>query len=297
MVRPEVATGRPSRRDGRLLRAAIVCVAVAALPAAARSAASPLRGGGAGAAPIAFGRSAVGPIADAPVYDPPAIQFFALPSYGAMRVIASGIYGDFLPPTAVSFASAWSRTGPMSQTMGLDSTVSATLAQVLQEGLLPGGGAAGAVQIGAAPSDFAIASGGVVAAAGGDGSAASQAGALPSPSAAGGVQPVCGDNQLSRRLQAGGEFWNAREAGAEAVALPRGVFAGKQVGNPLGDLGPEGNPSNIARPGPAGDWCRPGPTPFYLSSPLESRPLWLALGIVIGGALVFWLSRGARLPA
>jgi hypothetical protein len=220
-----------------------------------------------------------------------------------MRVIAPGIYGDFLSPTDLSFSSRWSGTGPMSQSLGFDPTVSATLNQVLQEGVLPGQGAAEAVQIGAEPNGFAIASGsvdtqgGAHAGANSDGLAVSGAGTFPIVSSAGGVPPSCEDDELSRRLQAGGEFWRAQSSGAEPMQLPRGVFAGRELGNPLGDLGPSGNPSNIVRPGPAGGWCRPGPQPFYLSSPLESRPLWIGLGIVIGGALVFWLSRGVRMPA
>ena len=101
--------------------------------------------GAAKAAPT-MGRSAEA--SPGPVYDPSETQFSALLTFGGMRVIAPGIYGDFLSPTQLTLTRAWSGTGPMLETAGLDPTVSATLSNVLQEGVLPGGEAADAIQIG-----------------------------------------------------------------------------------------------------------------------------------------------------
>ena len=148
----------------------------------------------------------------------------------------------------------------MLETAGLDPTVSATLSNVLQEGVLPGGEAADAIQIGSDPANIAVvvggnggaSSGGVAAAPGGEGSAAVQAGTLAADSAAGGIPPSCGADELSRRLQAGGQFWNAQDPSVEPVSFAKGLFAGRELWKSLGGSRPGGNPTNIPATGPAG---------------------------------------------
>jgi hypothetical protein len=115
--------------------------------------------------------------------------------------------------------------------------------------------------------------------------------------------PICTDDEVADKLQAGGEYWNDQGAslgGARAspAQFPLGVFTRPvMVANPLAGLGPSGDRTNLVSPGPAGGWCRPGREPFSLSSPLEDSLLWIAFSIVLGAVLVAWLSRGARLPA
>jgi len=80
------------------------------------------------------------------------------------------------------------------------------------------------------------------------------------------------------------------------VQLPRGVFTASDVGNPLGDLGPGGNPANLSPSGPASGWCRPAPVPFSEVSPLENHLLCIGVVLALAGVVVFWLSRGLKKP-
>jgi hypothetical protein len=120
---------------------------------------------------------------------------------------------------------------------------------------------------------------------------------------AGGIEPICTDDEVADKLQAGGEYWNDQGASVGGARLapaqfPLGVFTRPvMLANPLGGLGPSGDRSNLVAPGPAGGWCRPGRESFSLSSPLENDLLWIAFSIVLGAVLVAWMSRGARLPA
>ncbi len=113
----------------------------------------------------------------------------------------------------------------------------------------------------------------------------------------GGTNAACGNDQLTARLQAGGEFWTSRAVSTAPAGFPPGVFTGSVVANanPLA-LGPGGDRSNLPAPGPAGDWCRPPPVPFARSSPLASRIFWTPVAVVLAGIAVFWLSRGMKTP-
>jgi hypothetical protein len=232
-------------------------------------------------------------------FDPAAAALSSMMSFGAMSVIAPTLYGDFVSPTALSFPLGSSGVGPMPQTMGLDPATSTMLDGVLQ-GVLPGGGSAeefGAGSSGAVvgTGGAGVASSGVVNGLSGGVPTISRAGGLPTISTAQGIQPLCSDNQMAQQLQVGGEFWNAHGVSATLVQFPPGVFTGIDVKNPLG-LDPSGNPSNLSPPGPGGGWCRPSPGPFSESSPLESRLLWIAAVTMLVGVVVFWLSRGMKMP-
>jgi hypothetical protein len=180
----------------------------------------------------------------------------------------------------------------MPQTMGLGPATSTMLDGILQ-GVLPGGGSA--EEIGVGSGGVGVASSGVVDGLSGGVPTISGAGGLPTISTAQGIQPLCSDNQMAQQLQVGGKFWDAQGVSATPVQFPPGVFTGMDVKNPLG-LDPSGNPSDLSPPGPAGGWCRPSPGPFSESSPLESRYLWIAAVTLLVGVVVFWLSRGIKLP-
>ncbi len=249
---------------------------------------------------------AVSPWVENQDYDPAAASFYSLLSFGAMSLIAPAIFGDFQSATAVSDTPQWS--GVMLQGAGFDPAVSTMLNGVAQQDLLPSGGALIAEEFGIGSSS----------------DAASDDAATPSPPNgsqfsvsvptvtgdlgdptidAGGIEPVCADNQVADNLQAGGQYWNDRGASLGGARLapaqfPLGVFTRPvMLANPLGGLGPTGDRTNLVAPGPAGGWCRPAREPFSLSSPLEDNLLWIAFSIVLGAVLVAWLSRGARLPA
>jgi len=251
------------------------------------------------------------------VFDPAAAAFSSLLSYSAMSVIAPSIYGAFLPPTQLTFSSGSSAIGPMpmSQSMGLDPAASTMLNNILQEGLLPGGDSAGSEEFGVGwsgaviplngdvvgLSGAGIASSGVVAGVtGGMSSATSAVGTLPATTSAGGLQPVCSDDQLAKQLHDSGAVWNGEGADASPVSFPPRVFAGSKINsaNALGDptLGPSGDRSNLVKLGPAGAWCRPAPTPFSQTSPLTSRLFWIPIIVLFVSFVVFWLSRGLKMP-
>ena len=260
--------------------------------------------------PFSVNGSAIAPgaLSSARVFDPAAAQLSSWWSYGAMSVIAPIIFGDFVSPTALSSSFGLSASAPMSWTAGTDPAVAAMFDANFQQGLLPAGGAAEA-------EEFDIGSGGAVAASSGGTigwsvaavglngaipiiNTVQAAGTIQAASTATGIQPICSDDRLEKHLQAGGEFWNGQATSAMPVQFPPGLFNRPvEIRNPLSDLGPRGSPSNLPMPGPAGGWCRPTPEPFSQSSPLEDRFLWIAVGVVLMGLMVFWLSRGMRMPA
>jgi hypothetical protein len=246
--------------------------------------------------------SAVAPAAlsQAQIFDPAAAQLSSLWSFQAMSVIAPIIFGDFLPPSALSSSFGLSAAAPMAQTQGVDPSVSTLLNTTVQPGLLPGDGQVEAEQTSAPSSGSAVLgsngdpNGSIV---GLTGNIINTPGTLPIISAAAGIVPVCADSAEASELQVGGEYWNGQAVSNSPVQFPRGVFAGGDLANPLGGLGPAGDPANVSGPGPAGSWCRPRPPPFSTSSPLTSRPFWIVVIVMLVGLAVFWLSRGFKMPS
>jgi hypothetical protein len=239
-------------------------------------------------------------------YDPAAAYFYSLLSFGAMSVIAPAIFGDFQSPAAVSLTAQWS--GIMLQGAGFDAAVSTMLNGVVQQDLLPTGGAliAEEFDIGSSPDSASDADAAPPSPSGSEFSdnVPTVTGDVSDPTIeAGGIEPICTDGEVADKLQAGGEYWNDQGASVGGARLapaqfPLGVFTRPvMLANPLGGLGPSGDRSNLVAPGPAGGWCRPGRESFSLSSPLENDLLWIAFSIVLGAVLVAWMSRGARLPA
>jgi hypothetical protein len=232
------------------------------------------------------------------VFDPAATQFNASLSYGAMSLIAPTIFGDFQSPTQVSYPSfTWG--GPvMSANVGSDPAASIMLSNVLEPDLLTNIPAIMADAFGFGP--------GVPDPSGAPIAATPQSGTLSvsindhaeaSPITGGrGTEVSCG-TEVPNELQIGGEFWNAQAASPPPAQFAKGVFVGGELGDPLGDLGPTGNPTNLPRPGQAGAWCSPRYTPFSVSGPLESDALWILFSILLASVLVAWLSRSHRLPA
>lgn len=219
------------------------------------------------------------------VFDPAESSFFSLLTYGAMQQIVPTLFGDFLSPTALSMGQGLS--GPTSQNNGLDPAVSAMLdqaSQQLQPALQPSGGSAEVEEFGVG-SDPGVGSS--------DPSTDSGPTVDKTPrrlavSKAVGLASACLDQSL-KHIQTGDRFWGQQSKSAPPAEFPRGIA--------LGDLGPRGNPINLSSPGLAGDWCRPSAMPFYETSPLEDQLLWIASGLLLTGVLVFYLSRGFRLPA
>jgi len=207
-------------------------------------------------------------------FDPAAARFFSLLSAGAMREIAPTTYGDFaspsgLPLPALSPALGGSEVGPMPETLGSAPAVKALIYEALS-----GNGEQFAVDSSRAAPTFRRAP-------------------------FGGIQPVCGgDDQLPVRPPAGGNFWTSQGMSASPVQFPPGVFTGS-VKNVLGDpiFGPAGHPTNVRSPNTAaGGWCRPLPVPLWERSPLASRSFWIPISILAVGVVVFWLSRGVKMP-
>ena len=230
------------------------------------------------------------------VFDPAATAFSSLLSYGAMSVVAPILYGDFQSPTAVSSVPGFG--GPMGLSANLDPAVSAMLNGTFEAALLPAGGPAEAEEFSVGPSDAAVdSSDGAIPSI--DGASASDgiAGQTEAPSIGKGLLPECTDDETARTLQAGGKFWGPQTVSDPLAYFPRGVISCVNIQDQLGDLGPYGNRTNLSPTGPGGSWCRPGPTPFYLTSPLEEPLVWIIFSLLITGLLVFYLSRGVRLPA
>ena len=187
--------------------------------------------------------------------------------------------------------------GMMSQIAGFDPAVSAMLNGIVQNGLLPAGGSAAAETFGVTSGDDIGATSPSTVGAGGEAPDAHGSDTLPEVDSGGGVQLTCEESEVARKLQAGGGYWDQHQGSAAPVHVPPGVFTHIEMGNPLGGLGPSGNRTNLPPPGAAGAWCRPGATPFYMSSPLENILVQIGFGAAVVGLLTFWLSRGIRLPA
>jgi hypothetical protein len=188
-------------------------------------------------------------------------------------------YGSIAPPiqtpdAALQSAFGFSTVGTMSDSQGIDPGVAG-----LVNGIISG------------PADvFSV---------GTSGQAPSVSEATPV-----GSQPGCGDDQTATLLQAGGEFWNGQAVSATPAEIPQGVLSVSALakmtsagGNPSDPtLGPSGDRSNLPSLGLAGGWCRPQPVPFSKSSPLASRAVLIPFAIFLMGVVVFWLSRGMRMP-
>ena len=297
MVRRTIKCGRG--RHSRL-SAAIVLIAAAAQPTNAWPRASLASASTAGSSLPAFLQ------AQDQDYDPVAANFYSLLSFGAMRLIAPAIFGDFQSPTALSYAPQWD--GIMVEGAGVDTAVSTMLNAMAQQDLLPTGGALMAKEFAITASPDSAADGDVAPPLANSSnlnvSAPIGTGGLGDPAVeAGGIEPICAEDEVAGRLQAGGEYWNDERAGIGGARLapaqfPLGAFARPvRLANPLSGLGPTGDRTNLAAPGPAGAWCRPGRGAFPLTSPLEDDLLWIGFSIALGALLVAWLSRGARLPA
>jgi hypothetical protein len=233
---------------------------------------------------------APGALSQAQVFDPAAAQLFSLWSDQAMSVIAPVIFGDFLPPSALSSSFGLSAVAPMAQTQGVDPSVSTFLNYTVQPGLLPGNGEDEAEQTAVPSSGSAVlgSNGPIV---GSNGDVISTPGTLPIVSAAGGIMPVCTDSAEANELQVGGEYWNGQAVSTSPAQFPGGVFAGGDRANPLGGLGPTGNPANIAGPA-ASSWCS-GTPPFSTIS----RIIWILVIVMLVALAVFWLSRGFKIPS
>jgi hypothetical protein len=303
VVRISITTGQTAPRNYRsLLRASIIFAVIALQPNPAQSASSSSSGS---PNPFSLKGSAVSPraLSQGQVFDPAAAQLSSFWSYGAMSIIAPFIFGDFVSPIALSSQFGLNAVAPMPLVQGSDNQVASVLDTALQPAILPTQGA-----------QFDINSDGTIVASGGDviGWNVAAVGlnnaipTLPTVGAVGtiqlattasGIQPICSDDRLEKQLQVGGQFWNNQAVSGTPVQFRPGLFTGPVVErNPLGGLGPRGNPTNLPRPGPTGSWCRPGPAPFSESSPLEDRVLWIGVGLLLLGVLVFCLSRGMRMP-
>ena len=230
-------------------------------------------------------------------FDPAATRFNALLSYGAMSLIAPTTFGDFQSPTQASYQSFTWRGPVMSANLGSDPAISIMLSNVLERDLLTNITAMMADAFGFGPG-LPDPSGAPAAATPHSGTASISVNdhdAANSTTGGRGTDMSCGNN-VPNELQIGGEFWNAQAASPPPVQFAKGVFVGGELGNPLGDLGPTGDPTNLPRPGSAGAWCSPGHTPFSLSGPLESVLFWIFFYLVLAALLVTWLSWGYRLP-
>ena len=197
----------------------------------------------------------------------------------AVGAVASApiTYGSIVPPIATPDAalqSAFGFSGPMSEAQGVDPGLSALIDGITW-------GSTDGVGISAT------------------GAVLSVSGAPPEGSQAG-----CGDDQTAMRLQAGGEFWNSRAASAAPAQIPQGALTADALAkaNSLGrnptdpTLGPRGDRSNLPSLGSAGGWCRPPLVPFSKSSPLASRTVLIPFVTLLVGIVVFWLSRGIKMP-
>ena len=297
VVTAAVTTGRHGRKGSSLFCATVLLAGIAIAPTPTQSAGS--SSVGSPSSPFTLRRKPlrfdlVGPSRFNS-------HFFSLSSsYGPMSVIAPTVYGDFRSPSYQAWSpSTGSGVQPMSETEGGDPAVT-TMFDTLKVGLLPGAGSAGAVvDSNAAVSTIPTISGAAgmptISGAGGM-PTISGAGGIPNISGAVGTQPVCSDDQLARGLEAGGKYWNVQGLLAKPEQFLPGMATGIGVGNPMGGLGRSGNQSNVAQPGPAGGWCRPAPERFWQSSPLESPFLWTGVAALLVGVVVFWLSRGIKIP-
>ena len=259
--------------------------------------------------PFAANGSSVSPGAlSAPNFDPASSSLFSLLSYGAMRNLAPNAFGDFVnatggPGPELSSAigdTSMSAVAPMSALEGVDPDVAAMLSSSVSSIANGSGGNSSGTSSSISGAGIISGSAGINATGAVVGSSGGAVigppGTLSETTAAAGIAPVCGANEVSSGLQAGGEYWSGQAVSAAPVQFAHGVFVGMEGGTPLGDLGPTGNPTNIMAQGPAGGWCIPPQTPFSDSSPLESRVAWILFIIVAGGLVIFLLSRGVHRP-
>jgi hypothetical protein len=286
VVRPGLDQHGGKRRAKWRLSAAIVAIATAAmiaLPTGGLPASSSV-GGPQGPS------SRIRPWVENEDYNPAAAYFYSLLSFGAMSVITPAIFGDFQSPVAVSQAPQWS--GIMPQGAGFDPAISTMLNGVMQQDILPSAGALIAEEFGVGSNSDAVLDGDAAApsASGSEfsGGVPTMAEDMRNPTIEpGALEPICTEDEVAGKLQAGGEFWNDPGTGLGGAKLapaqfPLGVFARPvMLASPLRGLGPNGDRSNLVAPGPAGGWCRPGREPFSLSSPIEDDLLWIALSIVL----------------
>ena len=214
----------------------------------------------------------------------PALQLGAVAPSGSgnflglqQGAIAPNSYGNFAAPVGSpdpAWFALWSTVEPTPAMPGSDPAITALLnGTSLLDALLNGTGAA----------EFGV---------GGSASPASTV----SEATAGGIHAVCGDDQLATLLQASGRGWTGQAVNTVPVQFPAGAFGGSSIeGDPT--LGPGGDRSNVPPPGPGSAWCNPAPVPFDQSSPLETRALWIPVVVALAGFVIFWLSRGVRMPA
>ncbi len=247
--------------------------------------------------------SEIGSSAGLQALDPAAVGFFPFLQYNAMQLIAPNLFGAFESATATQLSSGALGTGPMKETAGVD-PATADLVRGVHQGGISIGSPALANQLGVASGDLVIGANGArtysgygVAGPQGDVWAETDLFALSQDATAAGVRPACESSEMAKELQAGGKYWSEQNVNPTPVQFPRGVFKGAQIANPLGDLGPSGNPSNLPSPGAAGEWCRPSPIPFTETSPIESRLVWGVSAILVAGVAIFYLSRSAHMPA
>jgi hypothetical protein len=99
-----------------------------------------------------------------------------------------------------------------------------------------------------------------------------------------GVRAAC--TEPAGQFQVPAKYWNSQTVSG----MPR-LLAANSIAVSAG-----GNSSNRSPENRAGAWCRAAPVPFAESSPLESRAFWQPIAVVSLGIVVFWLSRGVRLP-
>jgi hypothetical protein len=227
-------------------------------------------------------------------FDPAAIQFYDALSFSAMSVTAPTIFGDFQSPTGVSYSAFKWRGATTPNITGLDAQAATMVSDIVHQGRNGGALMADAFGVG-------LGSEGAPNGAGTSSSRSASAFTVGVPTAVPMADPergegsVCSNSEFANKLQAGtADYWNGHAAPLAPVQFPQGVFGGGGVEDPLRDLGPTGDPSNVVGPVPGGEWCRPGPVPFSMSSPLEDDVVWILLYVVLGGLIVFWLTRGHR---
>ena len=228
------------------------------------------------------------------VFDPAQSSFLSLLSYGAMQQIAPTVFGDFQSPAALVIGQGFS--GPMSQNGALDPAVSAVLDQAfqqLQPTLQPSGGSAEVEEFDVGSDDLGVGAGDPTT---GDARIRDKTTTQRQRKNYLGLASACRDQSL-KDVQTGDNILGPQGNDILPAAFPRGISSGVSPRDPLGDLGPRGNPLNLASIGIAGEWCRPGPTPFDETSPLEDMLVWISAGLFITSVFVFYCSRGFRLPA
>jgi hypothetical protein len=193
---------------------------------------------------------------------------------GAAREIAPKKFGIATnplgtPDLSLSIAFGWAQAGrPMPLNQGLDPAISAFLQNVVTSSEADG-------------TDISTAS-------------ATDATRIAHT----GDQPVCGDDFTAIRLQTASESWDKQALSGPVAQFPLGVMkeTTEAVEDPTG-IGPLGNRANVQKPGHAGAWCRPLPLPFSESSPLASTMFWIMVGLAAMIVIVFWLTRGVKLPS